>query len=466
MPKNEYEDEFKGIKLLQDRSEHIQGTHTEIKNSIDDVKARLLKISQQQMGCDITQTNEYRNIKEQILQETTQKVALREVHIEEIYAEARNKYSQNITLNDILSIEDKKEVNYLINKHIEDFNLKYSLDIWDYAIAGSCGLFASMLDIMCVSAPMSPTTPYTQKVDGIFNQWVQEAFNKFLTPEISKQLSETNKIGSADVSTIKDILNAPDKLIKPTNHRLKALSHDPVLGLFFGVLDMMRGKITIASGGTITSYDTTILPVEGSILDNLSKMLGHLLSDVNAPSAAGNRGMGLPAPFMGLLRMFDNINIGDINIGKTVEYMYVKGYDFRQFVVTSIPVAIMEVLLRVFYIVKQMNVYNVNFQDAFVETVPLNLNPKFRIMLALSYGTFAGVNAGKVYVTKNILNANYAAWMGFAWNTFFALKWALLDRHLKLWGDLEKKQIAEIEDIIVKLDALQSRAEFLNIKTR
>ena len=455
MPKNEYEDEFKGIKLLQDRSEHIQGTHAEIKNSIDDVKARLLKISRQQMGCDITQTNEYKNLKEQI----TQKVALREVHIEEIYAEARNKYSQNITLNDILSIEDKKEVNYLINKHIEDFNLKYSLDIWDYAIAGSCGLFASMLDILCVSAPPSPTTPYNKKVDGIFNRWVQDAFNKFLTPEISEQLSKANKIGSADVSTIKDILNAPDKLIRPTNHRLKALSHDPVLGLFFGVLDMMRGKITIVGGGTITSYDTTILPVEGSILDNLSKMLGHLLSDVNAPSVAGNRGMGLPAPFMGLLRMFDNINIGDINIGKTVEYMYVKGYDFRQFVVTSIPVAIMEVLLRVFYIVKQMNVYNVNFQDAFVETIPLNLNPKFRMMLALSYGTFAGVNAGKVYVTKNILNANYAAWMGFAWNTFFALKWALLDRHLKLWGDLEKQQIDEI----TKIETLQAQAEFLSI---
>jgi len=411
------------------------------------------------MGCDITQTNEYKNLKEQIVQETTQKVALREVHIEEIYAEARNKYSQNITLNDILSIEDKKEVNYLINKHIEDFNLKYSLDIWDYAIAGSCGLFASMLDILCVSAPPSPTTPYNKKVDGIFNRWVQDAFNKFLTPEISEQLSKANKIGSADVSTIKDILNAPDKLIRPTNHRLKALSHDPVLGLFFGVLDMMRGKITIVGGGTITSYDTTILPVEGSILDNLSKMLGHLLSDVNAPSVAGNRGMGLPAPFMGLLRMFDNINIGDINIGKTVEYMYVKGYDFRQFVVTSIPVAIMEVLLRVFYIVKQMNVYNVNFQDAFVETIPLNLNPKFRMMLALSYGTFAGVNAGKVYVTKNILNANYAAWMGFAWNTFFALKWALLDRHLKLWGDLEKQQIDEI----TKIETLQAQAEFLSI---
>ena len=199
-----------------------------------------------------------------------------------------------------------------------------------------------------------------------------------------------------------------------------------------------------------------------TMIEGLSALLGSgagTAGSLAALAGTGNRGMGLPAPFMGILRMFDNINIGDINIGKTVEYMYVKGYDFRQFVVTSIPVAIMEVLLRVFYIVKQMNVYNVNFQDAFVETIPLNLNPKFRMMLALSYGTFAGVNAGKVYVTKNILNANYAAWMGFAWNTFFALKWALLDKHLKLWGDLEKKQIAEIEDIIVKLDALQSRAE-------
>ena len=463
MPKNEYENEFKGIKLLQDGSEEIQESHVEIKNSIDEIKARLLKISQEKMGRDVTQSDEHKILKEQILQESTQRTALREVSIEEIYAEARDKYREDITLDDILSIEDKKEVSYLIDKHISDFNRKYGLDLWDYAIAGSCGLFASMLDILCVSAPLSPTTSYDEKVDGIFNRWVQEAFNKFLTPEISEQLSKANKIGSADVSTIINILNAPPKLINPYNHRLKELSHDPILGLFFGVFDMMRGKVTIASGGTITSYDTTVLPVEGSILDNLSKMLGHLLSDVNAPSAAGNRGMGLPAPFMGLLQMFDNVNIGNINVGKTVEYMYVKGYDFRQFVATSIPVAIMEVLLRVFYIVKQMKVYNSSFQDAFMDTLPLNLNPKFRMILALAYGTFAGVNAGKVYVTKDILNANYTAWMGFVWNTFFALKWALLDKHLKLWSELEKKQIDEIEATVAKLDVLQNRAEFLNI---
>ena len=94
------------------------------------------------------------------------------------------------------------------------------------------------------------------------------------------------------------------------------------------------------------------------------------------------------------------------------------------------------------------------------------INPKFRMILALSYGTFAGINAGKVYVTKNILNANYAAWMGFAWNTFFALKWALLDKYLKLWGELEKQQINEIMATITKIETLQNRAEFLNIKTK
>ena len=457
--------QLKGIKLLQDGSKRIEEAHAEIKNSIDDLKSRILKMSQQKMGYDVTQSDEYRILKEQILQTSRQRVTLQEVSIEEIYAESNAKYPQEVKIDDILTTECKQKVSFLIDNLIKEFNLKYGLDAWDYAIAGSCGLFASMLDILCVSAPPSPTTSYDKKVDGIFNQWVQEAFNKFLTPEISEQLSTANTIGSADISVITKILNAPPKLLNPRNHRLKELSHDPVLGLFFGLYDMMTGKVTIAGNGTITSYDTDVLPIEGSIIDNVKRMLGHILSDVNAPSANGNRGMGLPAPFMGLLRMFDNVNIGNINIGKTVEYMYVKGYDFRQFVATSIPVAIMETLLRVFYIAKQMKVYNMSFLDAFMETAPLNLSPKFRMILAMSYGTFASVNAGKVYITKDILNANYAAWMGFAWNTFFALKWALLDKHLKLWGDLEKKQIAEIEDVIVKLDALKSRAEFLNIKS-
>lgn len=232
--------QLKGIKLLQDGSKRIEEAHAEIKNSIDDIKSGLLKISQQQMGYDVTQSDEYRILKEQILQTSRQRVTLREVSIEEIYAEANVKYPQEVKIDDILTTEYKQKVSFLVDNHIKEFNLKYGLDGWDYAIAGSCGLFASMLDILCVSAPLVSTkTPYHTKVDGIFNQWAQEAFNKFLTPEISEQLSKANKIGSADISVMGNILNAPPKILNPTNHRLKELSHDPVLGLFFGLYDMM-----------------------------------------------------------------------------------------------------------------------------------------------------------------------------------------------------------------------------------
>lgn len=73
------------------------------------------------------------------------------------------------------------------------------------------------------------------------------------------------------------------------------------------------------------------------------------------PLSKGNRGMGLPAPFMGLLRMLEGIPVGSSNFGKQIEYMYVNGYDFRQFIVTSIPMSIMEVLMRVFYVAKQVS---------------------------------------------------------------------------------------------------------------
>jgi hypothetical protein len=226
---------------------------------------------------------------------------------------------------------------------------------------------------------------------------------------------------------------------------------------------MMHGTCTVVQDGGITSYPTTKVPADGNVFQLLGRMLGHLLSDVNAPSAKGNRGMGLPAPLMGVLRMFEGIPLGDSNFGKQIEWMYVNGYDFRQFVVTSIPMAIMEVVLRALYVVKQMKLYGAGFGETLCDTMPLRMNPRFRIMLALAYGTSSCVNAGKVYVTQNLLNINYASWMGLAWNGFHALRWALLERHLKLWGEIESKEIAELEEVVGKVDQLSARAAALPV---
>lgn len=74
--------------------------------------------------------------------------------------------------------------------------------------------------------------------------------------------------------------------------------------------------------------------------------------------------------------------MGSSNFGKQIEYMYVNGYDFRQFIVTSIPMSIMEVLMRVFYVAKQVSLGKGAFGETLLDTMPLRLNPRFRMMLA------------------------------------------------------------------------------------
>jgi hypothetical protein len=315
---------------------------------------------------------------------------------------------------------------------------------------------------------------WTKPVDGIFNKLVQTGFNKFLSPELSKKLGDACPIGAPDSSVVTDLIGAPSKALNPTNHRLRSLAHDPVLGFFFGVLDMLNGTCTTVINGRFCRIPSTKGQSDGTVFQLMGRMLGHLISDVNAPSSnTANRGMGLPAPFMGLLRMFEEIKItykdrkGNIvasNFSQEVEWMYDKGYDFRQFVVSSIPLTIMEVMLRAFYVVKQMRLYGVPFGETMLDTMPTRMNPRVRTMLAMAYGTSSAVNAGEMFVTENILNANYASWMGLAWNGCHWLKWALHDRSAKLWSELEEVEIAELARLVAEMDQLEERAAILPVQ--
>lgn len=450
-----YQREMKGIKLLQDRSALIEESHDEISSELDNLKQQL-----EALGgvTGIEQSAEHENLKQQKIAEMSENSPLGHTSLSEIYAEAEERYTEPVGLSDILSIEDFASAEARIGKHVLDFNKRYELDGWDYAIAGSCGLFAAMLDLLCVKAPLKPTASWQKQVDGMFNQVVQKAFNKFLPPDFSKLLSEKSPIGAPDSSTVFDLIGAPARTLNPINHRLRSLAHDPILGFIFGVWDMLHGTCTTVVNGKIISIPSTKGSTEGSIFNLIGRMMGHLLSDMNAPSPNGNRGMGLPAPFMGLLRMLEGIPVGDSNFGRQIEWMYVNGYDFRQFIVTSIPMTIMEILLRAFYVGKQMKLYNAPFGETMLDTIPLRLNPRFRIMLALAYGTSSAVNAGKVYITNNILNANYASWMGLAWNGFHALRWALFGKYLARWGYVEEEEIMELERTIKHIEVLQEGA--------
>lgn len=444
---------IKAIRLLQQRDSTIEEAHDEIGKDISTIKRQL-----SELGDVDKSSSSFMERKQTHLNAMSEHKSLPYVDPETIYNEAEAAFPEDAKLDDILTAGDWKIVDKRMAAYIKDFNARYALDGWDYAIAGGCGLFAAMLDLLFVKAPAKPTTAWMQEVDGVFNKWVQQAFNLVLTPDLSKELGRLNTIGGADSSTVAQLLGALPGTLNPMNHRLRSLSHDPILGFLFGVLDMQRGTCTVIENGELNIYQTNKGPVDGSLFQLLGRLFGHLLSDVNAPSAKGNRGMGLPAPFMGVLRMFGSLPVGDSDLGKQIEYMYVNGYDFRQFVVTSIPVLIMEVMMRVFYAVKQVKRAGAPLGEALMDTMPLKMNPRFRMMLAMAYGTVASVNGAKVYITQDILNLNYAAWIGFIWNGSHALKWALLDRSLKLWGEVEQKEIEALERVVDQIDGLSDRA--------
>ncbi|MEQ9127256.1 hypothetical protein [Thalassospira sp.] len=466
--------EIKAVRLLQERIKSIETSHVELADKISSTRARM-----EALGLDFGGEDFQAAVVERKFEQGCVPLE-KSVTIEEICREAEQAFPEPMGFGDIISVEDFAQVDQRLEERIQAFNRQHNLDGLDYAIAGFCGLFAGALDCLFVKAPPKPsTTKWQTPVDGVFNRAVQKIFNKYLSAEATERLEELYKIGTADASNVAHLIGAPDKALNPNNHRLRSLSHDPVLGFIFGVLDMLRGTCTIVNNGRIVSVPGKVAPVDGNIFQLLGRMFGHLLSDVNAQSGKGNRGMGLPAPFMGLLRMLEGIPVGDSNFGEQVEWMYVNGYDFRQFVVTSVPMTIMEVMMRALYVGKQMSRYDAPFGKTMLETMPFRVAPRFRMMLAMGYGTSSAVNAGKIYISRKakiarkaiaiangesfddpkraLLDLNYASWMGLGWNGFHALKWSLIDRNRRLWGEIEQEEIVRLENLIKDIENIETR---------
>ncbi|MCK5717162.1 MAG: hypothetical protein KAH77_06690 [Thiomargarita sp.] len=451
-------DEMKVIKLLQQGTNDISSSHKEINDDIEHIKRTLLEFQQNGVYFD---KESIPTLKSDLKKSNTKNISSKK-NFSEIVDIANKKIPEEVGLKDILTDDDLLHINKKVHTYIDVFNKKHQLDAWDYAISGGTGLFCAILDVLFIRKPAKPTASYSNTVNGLFNQWSQKAINTLIPPELSTELEKIYKIGGTDASTSNGFIATILERFNPTNHRLKALSHDPVLAFIIGTLDVKNGTCTIIDNGSIKVLET----VKGTsghynFFQALGKILGHLASDINAPSAKGNRGMGIPAPLMGLFGILQDVEINNQDIDKLVEYMYVNGYDARHFVTMSIPVLINEVLIRVLYIVKEMKYNKRDFVDIFKETLPLNLSHRFRMILNLSYGTMVAVNAGKVAITKDILNANYTMWMVFTWHTFHSLRWLLLTKNRELQEYIDTELVNELKELNLKIDELSKRAELL-----
>ncbi len=338
---------------------------------------------------------------------------------DEILAEAYRCTPDNVSFSDILS---PKEIQEIISRHhnLEDeFSQLYSLDIYDWIVCGIAGILGGLIDIFLVKIPKYGSETSS---GGWLSNIVRKKFGEILPEDKIRELERQFPV-CYDLSTNNGLKeNIPG--LYPKTHRFQSPGHDPVLGWIFGVRDLLMGEFTaIGSDGTLIIQKACEPFIAGEnifirIFEALRCVGGHLASDVSTAK-------GLPAPLMPLLLFLRTGSIGDKEhtIGEIARYMYLKNYDFRHFIATSIPVIIIEVIVRIAYFVRA--VYK---GSALAEAIPIANNPKLRSQLFIAHTVATSLNAGKVIVTQNPLSVSWAQWLAFFRYLLPQMHWLLIGK--------------------------------------
>lgn len=340
---------------------------------------------------------------------------------DEIVKEAQTAIPGEVSVSDLLSDEDIAKSNAFIAAIREKYNLEHKLDALDWGIAGIAGAISALVDIFLVKMPSTAgKLGGAGTKGGWLSDKIKDKLKHMYTPEQIKEL-EKNFAVPYDPSTSKNLVKKVAGL-GPRSHRFQSLGHDPILGFIFGIRDIMQGKFTaIDKFGKVIVQDIPGAEQGVSFFQALITQIGHLKSDIGTPA-------GLPAPFMPLFQLLQFGNIDGRTIGELSRSMYANGYDFGHFLAMSIPVMIIEVLVRVLYFAKRL--YE---KHTFMESLPFDLpgrkrQPKLQTMLFTAHTIATAANAGKVYFMQNPMAINLAQWQWYAKVSFSQLRWVLFTK--------------------------------------
>lgn len=358
---------------------------------------------------------------------------------EQMVSNANSAVPESRTIDDVLSHEDLEEIDAQLADLNEEFAAKYRLDKYDIAFAVMSGILAAAVDMFLVGVPQR--TPEEGLRGGTLENYVRDKFKEWLPEDEMKKLA-----ASAEAKVSYD---APYNMgfteewvegFNPHMHRLYSLGHDPLLGFVIGVGDILSGSIT-----TIDKNGAVVVQQIGRYADRkastvaeaLIRQFVHLKTDVNTS-------MGLPAPLMGLFNLLQFGEIGEekLTIAEIVQGMYYEGYDFEHFCAQSIPVMLAELSVRLCYLCKRLHE-----GSTLAESIPFSANrdkhPKLATMLFLAHSVAAGIDAGRVYFSKNPMELSYPEMVVFANYAVKQLKWAAVDkpalRHEYIMNALDAK---------------------------
>ena len=267
-------------------------------------------------------------------------------------------------------------------------------DRWDVGAISLAVLVGALTDYLLVATPGGSFMGQPQRASPV-TAWLKEQ-SKALAPkpgagDITRNVFQnwvanltTAAEGWAKVPY--DVVNSKVGLT-PNVHRLASLGHDPLLGLVFGVGDILSGTCTfIDKSGAWSVVSAPGHDGSSNVLEAILKVVVHGPSDVFTAQ-------GLPAPFLApfqLIGMKSGFNLkegGDpVPVKDVARYMYSNGYDLRHFMTMSISPAIAEVILWAYHGLRAQ----VDRSKAGKEGIAEKL--RRGQMIALTHGALASAN--------------------------------------------------------------------------
>lgn len=348
---------------------------------------------------------------------------------------------------EVLFTPEELQLNRIKIKELnKEYNNIHKLDEFDIGIAALAGLVGALIDILLVGIPVKTNNGLNA---GPLSNYIRDYFEKKFPKEEMDKLANSKKC--------KVPFDAQDNRHTKINivglsayyHRLLQLGHDPVLGLVFGVLDILNGTMTtIDKNGKIVCQvmENYADRKESDVFSAIFKLLLHFKSDITTS-------MGLPAPMMSLFNLlqFGSIGKEEQTIAEIVQGMYYEGYDFIHFCSMSVPAMITEIIVRLGYSIKR-----IKEGHSVSESIPFSLdrekNPKLSTMLFIGHSAEVAINAGKVVFTENPMAINYSQWIAFAKYSYSQLKWGLITKPKLRDEYVLGKVHDELNEVLVDID--------------
>lgn len=270
-------------------------------------------------------------------------------------------------------------------------------DRWDYGAIALAVLVGALTDYLLVATPGGSFKGKPQRGSPL-TAWMKEQSKK-LAPmsgpddiarnALQQCIAKLTTVAEKWAKVPYDVVS-PKLGLTPNVHRLASLGHDPLLGLVFGVGDVLSGTCTfIDKSGAWRVIDHPRHKGTGNPLEALVKVVVHGFSDVFTAQ-------GLPPPFMASFQLisaksgFTLREGGDaVSIRDVTRYMYANGYDLRHLMTTRISPAIAEVVLSAY---QGTRAFAAGHGP---EKASLPDKLKHEQMLALTHGLLASANVLK-----------------------------------------------------------------------